>query len=340
MSHAQMKYHPRIGYVYMPSAKLRVPGYGGGYLVRTNAAGFRSDREFVPQRTPGTFRALLFGDSQTAGDGGINAQRYGDRLERAVPGLEVYNYGLSGSGPDQHYLVYRECADVEHDLLIVGLYVENIRRVGRQIVKSREPSGEEAYYAKPYFHLQDGALVLHNVPVPKQPWTEATLPAELRPQVYSFLETNFMSKKDRPGLRRLTSMVPMRRTLKHAAMRLTKYQPLPDYDDPANPDWVLLRAILEAWFSASKVPVLLFLIPHYVYFVAWSDPTGYQARFRELASHTGCCLYDPLADLEALGAKERSTLWSEASGHLSSRGHEVLAGLLAPVVQRFVRTRT
>ena len=51
MSRSQMKYHPRIGYTYMPSAKLRVAGVGGGYLVRTNAAGFRSDREFVRERT-------------------------------------------------------------------------------------------------------------------------------------------------------------------------------------------------------------------------------------------------------------------------------------------------
>ena len=91
MSQALMKYHPRIGYTYMPNAKLRIPWGNGGYLVRANAAGFRSEREFVQERKPGTYRALLFGDSQSAGDGVNNAQRYTDLLEKALPGFELYN---------------------------------------------------------------------------------------------------------------------------------------------------------------------------------------------------------------------------------------------------------
>ena len=89
-----MRYHPRIGYTYMPSTKLRVQGVNGGYLVRTNSTGFRSEREFTQERVPGTFRALLFGDSQTAGDGMANSLRYSELLEKAVPGLEIYNYAL------------------------------------------------------------------------------------------------------------------------------------------------------------------------------------------------------------------------------------------------------
>ncbi|MES2932839.1 MAG: hypothetical protein V4805_05060, partial [Pseudomonadota bacterium] len=108
-----MKYHARIGFTYMPSAKLRSPGASGGYLVRTNAAGFRSDHEFPVQRSRGTFRALLFGDSQTAGDGVINALRYGDLIEKAVPGLEICNFGISGTGTDQHFLTYQENAALE-----------------------------------------------------------------------------------------------------------------------------------------------------------------------------------------------------------------------------------
>jgi len=340
MSRSQMKYHSTIGYTYMPSAKLRVPGAGGGYLVRTNAAGFRSDREFVREREPGSFRALLFGDSQTSGDGGPNASRYADLVEKALPGLEIYNYSLSGSGPDQQFLAYQECADVEHDLLIVALYVENIRRVTRSVVKSRDSSGEEAYYPKPYYVVRDGELVLRNVPVPKRPWTEETLPEELRSQIYSYQETNFFSRDDRPVLRKLATFVPMRKTIKQLAMRVSKFQPLPDYDDPRSPEWLLLRAILEAWFRASKTPVLLVTIPHYLYFLASCEPPGYQARFRELAHSTGCHVYDPLSELSAFSDKERRSFWSEASGHLSAEGHRALAGLLCPVLERFVQAGT
>lgn len=161
-----MRYHPRIGYTYMPDAKLRVQGANGGYLVRTNAAGFRSDREFVPARKSGTFRVMLFGDSQTAGDGTINALRYSDLLEKAVPDLEINNYGLSGTGTDQQLLTYRENSAIEHDLVVIGIYVENVRRLLSRIVRSRDVSGEELFRAKPYFTMDPEGMVLRNVPVP------------------------------------------------------------------------------------------------------------------------------------------------------------------------------
>ncbi|MGH8548915.1 MAG: hypothetical protein ACRERU_10010 [Methylococcales bacterium] len=340
MSRSQMKYHPRIGYTFMPSAKLRVPGATGGYLVRTNAAGFRSDREFVAQGSPGIFRALLFGDSQTAGDGGPNSERYSDLLEKAVPGLEIFNYGLSGTGTDQQFLAYQECADVEHDLLVIGLYVENIRRVSRRIVKSRETNGVYAYYAKPYYLIEHDELVLRNVPVPKQAWTEQTLPAALHPHVYSYLETNLFARNKRPALHKVASMVPvpLRKSIKRVVTRLSKFQPLPEYDAPDKPEWLLLRRLLETWLRASRTPVLLVTIPHYLYSMASSDPTGYQARCRDLAEHAGCHLYDFLPDIWKLSAKERSTLWcASAQQHLSSNGHAILASLLAPIFERFVK---
>ena len=96
----------------------------GGYLVRVNDQGFRSEHEFVREKTPGTRRVLLFGDSFTAGDGVRNRDRYGDVLEELIPGLEVYNFGLPGSGTDQQYLIFREWADrFEHDLVIVAVLV-------------------------------------------------------------------------------------------------------------------------------------------------------------------------------------------------------------------------
>lgn len=332
MSRSQMRYHPRVGYVYMPGMKMRAPGANGGYLVRTNATGFRSDREFVRQREPGTFRALLFGDSQTAGDGVANAERYGDLLETAVPGLEIYNYALSGTGPDQQLLAYQEFADVEHDLLIVALYVENIRRVNRRLITSLEANGEQAFYPKPYYVLEQDELVLQNVPVPKKPFTEETLPEDQRPYVYSYCETNVFSRNEQPRWGKLLPHGPLRRTLKDLLIRFSGFQPLPDYDSPDNPDWLLLRRILETWYQASEKPVLLVTIPHYSYFVSRGDSGGYQARFRELSQSSGCYLYDPLPDLWKFNAEERRSFWCDSAGHLSAQGHQALAGLLTPVV--------
>lgn len=337
MSRSQMRYHPRVGYVYMPSMKMRAPGANGGYLIRTNAAGFRSDREFVQQREPGTFRALLFGDSQTAGDGVANAGRYSELLEKAIPGFEIYNYAISGTGPDQQLLAYEEYADVEHDLLVIALYVENIRRVNRRLITSLEANGEKAYYSKPYYLLEKNELVLHNVPVPKKPFTEQTLPEDQRPYVYSYCETNFFSHQEKPRWGKLLPHGPLRRALKDLLIRFSRFQPLPDYDSPTNPDWILLRRILETWQQASDKPVLLVTIPHHSYFVSVGDCGGYQARFRELSQSTGCYLYDPLPDLWKFDAEERRSFWCDSAGHLSAEGHQALASLLTPVIANIMQ---
>lgn len=338
MQRSQMKYHPRIGYTYMPDMKTRVSGPGGGYLLRTNALGFRSDHEFETGREPGTFRVLLFGDSQTAGDGIANSGRYSAVLEDLVPGVQVDNFGLSGTGPDQHLLVHREFGDVQADLVLIAVHVENIRRVARRVVKSADARGEESYYAKPYFELRDGELVLGHVPVPKQAWSPEDLPEEYTEQVYSYSEANFRSRDDNvrssayTSLTRSNALAPLRRMVKGTAIRISGFQPLPEYGSAQDPAWLLLRQILEEWITSCDERVLLMPLPHYAYLVDSSDPSDYQARFSELAAAVSCDYFDPLPGLRRHSTARRREMWSDETGHLSARGHEVLAGLLAPVV--------
>jgi hypothetical protein len=318
------KYHPRIGFTMMPSVKSRVPWESGGYLVRTNAAGFRSDREFLPRRAPGTFRAILFGDSQTAGDGVSNGERYSDHLERLVPSLEVFNYGLPGTGTDQHYLTYLDCADVEHDLVIIGMHVENIVRVSRRFTPFADADGREVIYAKPYYSLADGELVLHHVPVPKTPLSKDTISSEDAPHVdwgVPFAGLRRVVKK--PGMQDL-------------AQRMTRFQPIPDYDSPDHPNWLLLRTVLETWIRATQAPVLLFLVPMWPFIEESSDPTGYQARYRELAADTGCYLHDPLSDLWQYTAEERRSFRFKTDSHISPQCHYALAASLAPALARVI----
>src|SRR5437588_8209163 len=104
MSRQQFEYHPGFAYRFIPGLRARIAHEQGGYLVRVNSSGFRCDHEFVAAKRPGIRRILLFGDSFTAGDRVSSAQRYGDLLERLVPATELYNFGLPGSGTDQHYL--------------------------------------------------------------------------------------------------------------------------------------------------------------------------------------------------------------------------------------------
>jgi hypothetical protein len=318
------KYHPRIGFTLMPSVKSRIPSETGGYLVRTNAAGFRSDREFVKERVPGTFRAILFGDSQTAGDGCSNGDRYSDIVENIMPKLEVFNYALPATGTDQHYLTYLDCADVDHDLTIVGLHVENIGRVAHRFFPFLDFDGKQVIYAKPYYSIVHGELVLHHVPVPKAPMTKTTISVDDAPHVDWGVPY--------AGLRNVIKKLGMRDLMQ----KITKFQPVPDYDSRGNARWLLLRKILETWIRGSKTPVLLFLVPMWPFIEESSDPTNYLLRFRELAEDTGCHVHDPLPDLWKYTEEERREFRFKIDPHLTPRGHKALAASLAPAIGRIM----
>src|SRR5689334_22411734 len=88
-----LRHDAAIGHRFVAGLEARIPGETGGYFVRTNAQGFRSDFDFAAAKGSRP-RILCFGDSYTAGDGVSNEERYTDRLA-ALLGAEVFNYGLS-----------------------------------------------------------------------------------------------------------------------------------------------------------------------------------------------------------------------------------------------------
>jgi lysophospholipase L1-like esterase len=324
------QHHPTIGYTFIPGIKSRVilPNENVGYLIRVNEHGFRCDHEFKAEKQEGLSRVLLFGDSFTAGDGVSNGHRYGDQLERKVANLEVYNFGLPGTGTDQHYLAYQEfAAGIEHDLLILGVTVENIGRVGARFRPYINEEGKTVIYAKPYFALEKSGLTLKNVPVAKEPVEKSEMSADESKQVDWGLP--FAS------LRKLAKRLGVR----DLAQKVTHFQPVPDYHTPDNPKWLVMRAILEEWIRRSHAPVILMPIPLFPFIEGSSDPTSYQARFREVAAATGCWLHDPLSDLQKYPPAERRTFRFERDVHLTPIGHAALAASLAPVVERIIREK-
>jgi carbamoyltransferase len=329
MTRLLFQYDPTLGHRFVPGIRARVLHEGGGYLVRANQAGFRCDHEFEVAKRPGRFRALLFGDSYTAGDGVSNAFRFGDQLEALVPGLEVYNLGLSGTGTDQQLLAFREVAPrLEHDLVVVAVLVENIRRITARYRPFELRSGERLALAKPYFELAaDGSLRLANVPVPREPLRTEALGAE----------AEHLDRGGRlSGLRELVNRAGPR--VKDLVQRLTRYQPLPEYDRPDHPAWQLLGAILGTWARESKQPLLIAPIPLYQYVERTASARHYQARFAELADPPHLRVHDPLPDLLRYSAAERRGFRFAIDCHPTRAGHralaESIAGALAPLVAR------
>jgi carbamoyltransferase len=327
------EYHPVVGYRYIPHLKVRIPHEGGGYLMQVNEQGFRSDRPYVQKRLPGHRRVLVFGDSFTAGDAVPNRQRYTELLEARLQAsggapVEFYNFGLSSTGTDQQYLIWREFAQgIEHDLVVIAVFVENIRRVAARFRPHHDEAGRERIYAKPYYRLDGGVLRLYHVPPRRDPLDEEQMDAEQRAAI------------DHGGrflaLRRIATRLGMREMLQ----QLTRYQPLPQYDSADHPDWLLLRAILTQWIAQLDRPVLLMPLPLPQHLDGTCSACGYQARFAELARELGCRLHDPLPDLLRIPPAARRALRWEQDIHFTPAGHAALATSMEPVLNDMLATR-
>ena len=330
MTRQLFQYHPTFGYHFVPGLRARVEHEGGGYLVRANAQGFRCDRDFAPAKSADRFRILLFGDSFTAGDGVSNKHRYGDVLEKLVPGLEVYNFGLPGTGTDQHHLVYRELArEIEHDLVLVAVQVENIRRVTVRYRPFETPAGERHYLAKPYYTLgEPGELKLHHVPVPRDP-----VPLDEVEGGLAQVDTGGRLE----WLRRLVHRLGPDAVEK--AQRLLRYQPLPGYRSPDHPDWRLLEAILRAWAAdEAPGPVLVCPIPVHQYVEGTASSRACWQRFQELETLPNVRVHDLLPSYAKYSRAERRAFRFGLDPHPTREGHRViaesLAGRLAPIVEK------
>jgi lysophospholipase L1-like esterase len=335
------EYHPVIGFRFVPETRARVPHEGGGYLVRTNESGFRCDHPFERRRKEGTRRILLFGDSFTAGEGVSNGYRYGDHLERILPDLQVYNFGLPATGLDQHYLVYREYAqDIDHDLLVIAVFVENIRRVGSRYRYFANEAGERVLYAKPFYTLREGKLELRGVPPDKRPVDPAELSAQDR-QYISVVERF-------PGLKRLLNRLKrsrrfdnlvIRSGLKDRVLATLRYQPIKDYENSSNPAWLVMRALIAQWIGGHTKPVMLVPIPMYHYVCGISSPRTYQARLRSATEAAGGTFHDPLPLLLQHAPDVRRSFYFPNDGHLTRTGHEALAKAVAPAISALLGKR-
>ena len=160
-------YNEKIGHLFVPNINTRIMNENGGYYVRTNSLGFRSDIEFKKKKE-GRPRILFFGDSNTAADGVCNKERFSDLVGKYFD-AEIYNFGLSGSGTDQQYLIWKEYAkNIEADLIILGILVENIERNKASFRETINPfTKKHVLTSKPYFKFTKNKLELKNFHVKK-----------------------------------------------------------------------------------------------------------------------------------------------------------------------------
>ena len=322
MARNVFEYHPILGYRFIPGIEARIPHEGGGYTVRANSSGFNCPHDVTAQKSCDTFRIALFGDSYTAGDGVSVGQRYGDLLEAEFERCEVLNFGLPGSGTDQQYLAFREfAAAIDYDLMIISPMVENIRRNLRSFsLIIRGTDGRIVRRAKPYFELIDGRLELRQVPVPREvvAVTQEAI-GELLGEI-------------RPGrLKRAVRAVYRTRPALHRLVTRARRINFPaEYEDPCDPGWLLMKAILTTWIRDSSAPVIVCPIPTFGHSDKLFSPAGYLRRFAELDAET----LDLLPDFWKLPARERRRCRFVSDDHPTRLGHEVIARGVFPHVRR------
>ena len=125
--------------------------------VINNSEGFRAP-EHIPNNKPGI---IFLGDSFVWGFDVETAERFTDKLQAKHPDWNIFNFGVSGYGTDQEYLVLQQHFDAYNPRVVFLVFCtetddfdncSNVRYGG---------------YYKPYCTVESNRLTLHGIPVPR-----------------------------------------------------------------------------------------------------------------------------------------------------------------------------
>jgi hypothetical protein len=152
-------YDAELGWVNKPNLYM-ADVYGPGIYVRTNARGFRQNEEVTNSVSRGKVRIICSGDSFTYGYGVDNAHTWCALLSVLDGRLEPVNMGTDGYGVDQAYLRFkRAAAEMSFQIHVFAFITDDFYRALNDSFLG---------YSKPLLKLQDGRLLVTNVPVPKR----------------------------------------------------------------------------------------------------------------------------------------------------------------------------
>jgi carbamoyltransferase len=225
--------------------------------------------------------------------------------------------------------------EIECDLVVLAVMVENIERIKARAHRTIDPfTGRYMYTQKPWFDVDDdGELVLHNVPVPKQRsnadegglYDRDETPDDLRSRALIRARRVYEHERLAPARRLLGDRVAPQ------FLRLAGHQPHPDYLDGSSEGWRLMKGLVERLAGAvGDIPLMVIPIPSSYFFRA--DPLApvYTERFNDLADpDNGLHVGDITTAIQAMPREERDRIPFRTDAHFSRHGHGIVADLVA-----------
>jgi len=278
---------------------------------------------------PGNACVSLYGDSMTYGAEVDHENAWSNVLARRL-GCRVANYGVGGYGTDQAFLRFRENADDEAPVIVLGHLAINILRNVNQF---RGLLGSNPFGLKPRFVL-DGGGELELVPLPTIPEDQIEL-FHRHPDRY--LDHEYFSFEDPSVSLRLgfPYLISVLRVFDHFKMRaaLGRRPPHKEFYEPGHPSRALevTARIIEGFDSLGRArdkhPLAVVI------------PIGSDFEYHR---RTGAWPYQPLLDrldglpspavnagqamVERIGPERHPCeLFDDCSGHFNEEGYTLLA---------------
>lgn len=150
------EYHPSLGWIPKPNLDSWINFPAALIRVTSNSEGFR-DEEWESKGLRSHW--VILGDSQVWGYNVQAEQRFSNRLSLKYPEIRFHNYGVSGYGTAQEYLLYLDFVRRRHPDGVLILFGGNDRSNNTRAIT-------RAGYARPRYRIERDELILENAIVP------------------------------------------------------------------------------------------------------------------------------------------------------------------------------
>jgi hypothetical protein len=121
-----------------------------------NRQGFRAAADYTVTDRPGI---IFLGDSFVWGYDVELSERFTEKLQTKHPEWSLYNFGVSGYGTDQEYLLLQQQFDRYHPRVVFLMFEETD--------DGDNSTNQRWGYYKPYCTVTGSRLELHGIPVPR-----------------------------------------------------------------------------------------------------------------------------------------------------------------------------